>query len=155
MYLLIQDPDSMDKPPTRLQNPPGIRPFQVIVSLFSLPRYGDWDPTPIVAYFFAFFFGLMLNDVIYAIGLILLARFLLNPICAYIKGQRTEPIEGSLIIFPHLHTGEYEIHCPSTLILAISFSEFKYKFTNWMTLFLLSHAALHWIKGGTLIYNQI
>ncbi|MEA1935823.1 MAG: V-type ATPase 116kDa subunit family protein [Thermodesulfobacteriota bacterium] len=78
VFVDTKDPDSMDKPPTRLQNPPGIRPFQVIVSLFSLPRYGDWDPTPIVAYFFAFFFGLMLNDVIYAIGLILLARFLLN-----------------------------------------------------------------------------
>lgn len=71
-------PAPMDEPPTKLQNPPAIRPFQVIVNLFSLPRYGDWDPTPVVAYFFAFFFGLMLNDVVYAIGLILLAGFLLD-----------------------------------------------------------------------------
>lgn len=70
-------PDPADTPPTKLQNPPGIRPFQVIVNLFSLPKYDGWDPTPIVAYFFAFFFGLMLNDVVYAAGLILLARFLL------------------------------------------------------------------------------
>lgn len=77
VYVDTRVPDPMDEPPTKLQNPSGIRPFQVIVNLFSLPKYGDWDPTPIVAYFFAFFFGLMLNDVVYAAGLILLARFFL------------------------------------------------------------------------------
>jgi V/A-type H+-transporting ATPase subunit I len=77
-FVDTKKPDPADTPPTKLQNPPGIRPFQIIVSLFSLPKYDDWDPTPIVAYFFAFFFGLMLNDVVYAVGLILLARFLLH-----------------------------------------------------------------------------
>ncbi len=77
-FVDTKKPDPADMPPTKLQNPPGIRPFQVIVNLFSLPKYDDWDPTPIVAYFFAFFFGLMLNDVVYAVGLILLARFLLH-----------------------------------------------------------------------------
>ena len=76
-FVDTKKPDPADTPPTKLQNPPGIRPFQVIVNLFSLPKYDDWDPTPIVAYFFALFFGLMLNDVVYAVGLILLARFLL------------------------------------------------------------------------------
>ncbi|MBN2516335.1 MAG: hypothetical protein JXC33_09940 [Deltaproteobacteria bacterium] len=71
-------PVSTEEPPTKLRNPQGIRPFEVIVKLFSLPRYGDWDPTPSVAYFFAFFFGLMLNDMVYAVGLLLLARFLLD-----------------------------------------------------------------------------
>ncbi len=64
--------------PTKLDNPPLLRPFEVIVKLFSVPRYGQWDPTPAVAYFFAFFFGLMLNDIVYALGLLLLARFLLD-----------------------------------------------------------------------------
>ena len=67
-----------EEPPTRLQNPGPIRPFEVIVSLFSLPKYGGWDPTPSVAYFFAFFFGLMLCDVVYAAGLLILARFVLD-----------------------------------------------------------------------------
>ncbi|MBW2543860.1 MAG: hypothetical protein JRD43_00010 [Deltaproteobacteria bacterium] len=71
-------PGPSDEPPTRLQNPAAIRPFEVIVSLFSLPKYGGWDPTPSVAYFFAFFFGLMLCDVIYAAGLLILARFVLD-----------------------------------------------------------------------------
>ena len=73
-----RQPTSSEEPPTRLQNPGPIRPFEVIVNLFSLPKYGGWDPTPSVAYFFAFFFGLMLCDVIYAAGLLVLARFVLD-----------------------------------------------------------------------------
>jgi V/A-type H+-transporting ATPase subunit I len=77
-YVDTMKPASTDEPPTKLRNLRGIRPFEVIVSLFSLPKYGDWDPTPSVAYFFAFFFGLMLNDMVYALGLLFLAKFLLD-----------------------------------------------------------------------------
>lgn len=77
-YVETTEPVRGDAPPTKLKNPKGVQPFEVIVQLFSLPKYGDWDPTPSVAYFFAFFFGLMLNDFIYAVGLLFLARFLLD-----------------------------------------------------------------------------
>jgi V/A-type H+-transporting ATPase subunit I len=77
-FLEILEPKEKELPPSKLKNPSMIRPFQVIVNLFSIPRYGDWDPTPIVAYFFAFFFGLMLNDTIYALGLLVAARFFLD-----------------------------------------------------------------------------
>lgn len=73
-----RDPTPSEEPPTRLQNAGPIKPFEVIVNLFSLPKYGGWDPTPSVAYFFAFFFGLMLCDVVYAVGLLILARFVLD-----------------------------------------------------------------------------
>jgi V/A-type H+-transporting ATPase subunit I len=77
-YIESKKPSITDEPPTKLKNPTGIKPFEVIVKLFSLPKYGDWDPTPSVAYFFAFFFGLMLNDMVYAAGLLLIARFFLD-----------------------------------------------------------------------------
>jgi V/A-type H+-transporting ATPase subunit I len=77
-FVDARQPEHSEEPPTRLQNPRGIKPFEVIVNLFSLPKYGGWDPTPSVAYFFAFFFGLMLCDVVYAVGLLILARFVLN-----------------------------------------------------------------------------
>jgi V/A-type H+-transporting ATPase subunit I len=77
-FLEMIEPQEKEEPPTKLKNPPILRPFQVIVNLFSIPRYGDWDPTPVVAYFFAFFFGLMLNDVIYALGLLAVTRFFLD-----------------------------------------------------------------------------
>ena len=78
IYIETTTPIPTEEPPTKLRNLRGIKPFEVIVGLFSLPRYGDWDPTPSVAYFFAFFFGLMLNDVVYAAGLLVLAKFLLD-----------------------------------------------------------------------------
>jgi V/A-type H+-transporting ATPase subunit I len=78
VWVDVREPERVEEPPTKLQNPSLIRPFQVIVNLFSVPKYGDWDPTPIIAYSFAFFFGLMLNDVVYAMGLIFLAKFLLR-----------------------------------------------------------------------------
>jgi V/A-type H+-transporting ATPase subunit I len=78
VWVDVREPEGVEEPPTKLQNPSLIRPFQVIVNLFSLPKYGDWDPTPIIAYSFAFFFGLMLNDFVYAAGLIFLAKFFLS-----------------------------------------------------------------------------
>ncbi len=77
-FVDARDAVPSDEPPTQLQNPRPIKPFEVIVNLFSLPKYGGWDPTPSVAYFFAFFFGLMLCDVVYALGLLILARFILD-----------------------------------------------------------------------------
>jgi V/A-type H+-transporting ATPase subunit I len=70
-------PGKDEEPPTKYKNPGGFKPFQIIVNLFATPKYREWDPTPIVTYSFAFFFGLMVCDVLYAIGLILLARFML------------------------------------------------------------------------------
>ncbi len=66
-----------EEPPTKYNNLRPLRPFEVIVGLFATPKYGGWDPTPLIAYFFAFFFGLMLGDVVYAVGLFLAARFIL------------------------------------------------------------------------------
>ncbi len=77
-FLEMLEPKETEQPPTELRNPAMIKPFQVIVNLFSIPKYGDWDPTPVVAYFFAFFFGLMLNDAVYALGLLLVTRYFLD-----------------------------------------------------------------------------
>jgi V/A-type H+/Na+-transporting ATPase subunit I len=66
-----------DAPPSRLRNPAALRPFEVIVGLFATPRYGEWDPTPIVAYFFTLFFGLMLGDAVYGLVLLLMAHYVL------------------------------------------------------------------------------
>ncbi len=66
-----------EAPPTKLRNYRPFRPFEQIVKIVDIPKYRGWDPTPIVSYFFAFFYGLMLSDVVYGIGLFLVARFLL------------------------------------------------------------------------------
>jgi V/A-type H+-transporting ATPase subunit I len=78
VYVETRKPNKSEEPPSKLKNVKGIKPFEVIVNLFSVPKYGGWDPTPIVAYFFAFFFGLMFADVIYGILLILCVKFVLH-----------------------------------------------------------------------------
>lgn len=68
-----------EQAPVVLANPRLFRPFETLVGLMPLPRYGSIDPTPFVAVFFPAFFGLMVGDVGYGLvlailGLVLHAR---------------------------------------------------------------------------------
>jgi len=74
VFIDTRKPEQAEEPPTKMRNATAIKPFEVIVNLFGTPKYREWDPTPIIAYFFAIFFGIMLGDVVYAALLILFAR---------------------------------------------------------------------------------
>lgn len=68
-----------EQAPVVLSNPRLLRPFEILIRLLPLPRYGSIDPTPFIAVFFPAFFGLMVGDVGYGIvlaviGLVLHAR---------------------------------------------------------------------------------
>jgi len=112
-FIDTKEPEPQEEPPTKLKNWQGFKPFQVIVNLFGIPRYGEWDPTPIIAYSFAVFFGLMVGDVVYAIGLILAARYLLR---IFVDDPQTEGFKlfqrvlytsGSVALAFGLLTGTY------------------------------------------------
>jgi len=77
VYIDIRPPTREEEPPTRLRNAKILKPFEIIVSLFGIPRYREWDPTPILAYSFAFFYGLMLGDALYGMFLLLLVKYAL------------------------------------------------------------------------------
>jgi V/A-type H+-transporting ATPase subunit I len=69
--------DAWGEVPVVLRNRRGVRPFQLLLALVPLPRYGSVDPTPWLAFFFPLFFGLVLGDVVFgllAIAVALLAR---------------------------------------------------------------------------------
>jgi len=71
-----------EQAPVVLSNPRLFRPFETLVRVFPLPRYGTIDPTPFVAVFFPAFFGIMVGDVGYGIvlaGLGLLLHRLSRP----------------------------------------------------------------------------
>lgn len=53
-----------------------VKPFESLVGLLSLPRYGDFDPTPLMALFFPLFFGMILGDVAYGAILLVLMLYL-------------------------------------------------------------------------------
>ena len=50
-------------PPTKLANNWLLRPFEMFVTMYGLPAYGDIDPTPFVAVTYAILFGVMFGDV--------------------------------------------------------------------------------------------
>jgi V/A-type H+-transporting ATPase subunit I len=70
--------DEMRQAPVTLANPPPVRPFEFLVALIALPRYGALDPTPLVAFFMPIFFGLILGDIAYGLLLLLLAGLVLR-----------------------------------------------------------------------------
>lgn len=65
----------MEEAPVVLKNPSWAKPFELILSLFSLPKYGTIDPTPFLAIFYPLFFGIILGDIGYGLVLLLLAIF--------------------------------------------------------------------------------
>jgi V/A-type H+-transporting ATPase subunit I len=75
LFITTEKPERTEEPPTRMRNASPVKPFEVVVNLFGTPKYKEWDPTPVIAYSFAFFFGMMLGDVVYAALLIVFARF--------------------------------------------------------------------------------
>ncbi len=62
--------------PTLLRNLPLVRAFQDVVALYSLPSYGELDPSFFVAVSFCLFFGFMFGDVGHGIALTAAASIL-------------------------------------------------------------------------------
>lgn len=56
--------------PVMFDNPGVVRPFEPLLRLLGLPRYGALDPAPLMAVFLPLFFGMILGDIAY--GAILL-----------------------------------------------------------------------------------
>ena len=65
-----------EKPPTMMKNHPLIRPFEMLVSSYSVPHYNEIEPTPFLAVLFLLMFGLMFGDVGHS-GLLLIGGLLL------------------------------------------------------------------------------
>jgi V/A-type H+/Na+-transporting ATPase subunit I len=63
--------EDMKHAPVWYDNPAWIKPFEFIMGLVALPKYDEFDPSPILAIFFPIFFGLMVGDIGY--GIVILA----------------------------------------------------------------------------------
>lgn len=57
----------LEQAPIKLQNPGFVKPFESILKLFGVPRYGTVDPTPFLALFIPIFFGLIIGDMGYGL----------------------------------------------------------------------------------------
>jgi V/A-type H+/Na+-transporting ATPase subunit I len=66
-YIEWRDPEEAlglegEKPPVKFTNPKFLQPFQMLVRNYSIPEYGTFDPTPVVAAAYLVMFGLMFGD---------------------------------------------------------------------------------------------
>ncbi len=69
--------DEKKQAPVMFDNPGLVKPFEPLMRLLALPRYGAFDPTPLMSLFLPLFFGLMLGDVAYG-AILLVAMFYLR-----------------------------------------------------------------------------
>ncbi len=68
--------DDVNEVPVQLRNNRFTRVFEPLVELFSLPNYGELDPTPFIAPFFVLFFGICFGDAGYGLFVLILASIL-------------------------------------------------------------------------------
>lgn len=79
LYYIKENPTPEDDTPVKLKNGWFARVFELIGSMYALPKYGTIDLTPLFAPFYMLFFAICLNDagygaIILALGLALLAK---------------------------------------------------------------------------------
>ncbi len=73
-----EDPAPEDDTPVKLKNNRFARVFELIGSLYALPKYGTLDLTPFFAPFYMLFFAICLNDAGYGLILLLAGLLLLK-----------------------------------------------------------------------------
>lgn len=73
-----EDPTPEDNTPVKLKNNRFARVFELIGSLYALPKYGTLDLTPFFAPFYMLFFAICLNDAGYGLVLLLAGLLLLK-----------------------------------------------------------------------------
>lgn len=64
---IIEFDDAGEDAPVKLKNNGFAEPAQNIVTMYSSPSVEDIDPTPVLAFFFYFFFGMMFSDAGYGL----------------------------------------------------------------------------------------
>jgi V/A-type H+-transporting ATPase subunit I len=66
-YYLQSHAAEGDDVPVKLKNNKVFESFENITSMYSTPKYKEIDPTPLLAPFYIFFFGMMLSDAGYGV----------------------------------------------------------------------------------------
>ena len=76
VYYEIRPAEKEDNAPIKLKNGKISRLFEVLTKMYGMPDYGEFDPTPLFAPFYALFFGMCVGDAGYGLLLIVLGLYL-------------------------------------------------------------------------------
>lgn len=71
-----EDPEPGDRVPVLLSNLPAFDSREDLVKIYSQPNYNDFDPSALVLYGFAVFYGMIIGDAGYGFSLLALTIFL-------------------------------------------------------------------------------
>jgi len=76
VYYEIRPAEKEDNAPIKLKNGKISRAFEMLTKMYGMPDYGEFDPTPLLAPFYALFFGMCVGDAGYGLLLVLLGLYL-------------------------------------------------------------------------------
>jgi V/A-type H+/Na+-transporting ATPase subunit I len=76
-FIEFNDPTEDEETPIVLKNNALVEPFEVITSMYALPKTQEVDPTPVLAPFFLIFFGMMAADIGYGLVMLIASTFAL------------------------------------------------------------------------------
>ena len=65
--------EDIDEVPIKLQNNKLVTVYERLTAMYSLPKYNEIDPTPIMTIFYLLFFGMMVADVGYGLAVLLIS----------------------------------------------------------------------------------
>ena len=76
VYYEIRPAEKEDNAPIKLKNGKISRAFEMLTKMYGMPDYGEFDPTPLLAPFYALFFGMCVGDAGYGLLLVILGFYL-------------------------------------------------------------------------------
>lgn len=86
VYYEEREATKEDNAPIKLRNNKVTRLFELLTKMYGLPDYGEFDPTPMLAPFYALFFGLCVGDAGYGLFLVLLGLYLKTKVSKSMAG---------------------------------------------------------------------
>ena len=78
LEIVFSDPKKSDDIPVALKNNRFVEPFESVTELYGIPKYKEFDPTPLFAPFYFIFFGICLSDAGYGLVIAVLSYWALK-----------------------------------------------------------------------------
>jgi V/A-type H+-transporting ATPase subunit I len=87
IYYESRPAEKEDNAPIKLKNNKFSRAFEMLTKMYGMPDYGEFDPTPLLAPFYALFFGMCVGDAGYGLLLVLLGFYLKKKLSKSMAGM--------------------------------------------------------------------
>ena len=87
VYYEIRPAEKEDNAPIKLKHGKISRAFEMLTKMYGMPDYGEFDPTPLLAPFYALFFGMCVGDAGYGLLLVLLGFYLKKKLSKSMAGM--------------------------------------------------------------------